>query len=206
MLKKLLYYLALLSTIFFISACSGPNLSSSKSSGDDVNWEVGGVAAKLVKKLTSNRTFYEDEGPAVAITSFYYLDQDNQSMKLSMILAESIIHQMQKQGYRPIDYKLMPTVKMSANGSYVFTKNMEELREKGFVNLVLIGTLTELFDGILINARIIDIRTGVVVSSSQAILDKSIIETIFEEPEYRKLYTPQKDKKGKKTDDKKGKK
>jgi TolB-like protein len=172
------------------------NNGSIFSSNSDISWDIAEITASLVKKLTSNRTFYEDDGPAVAITAFYFLDQDNQSPKLSMILADNIIHQMQKQGYRPIDYKLMPTVKVTKNGGYVFTKNMQELREKGFVNLVLIGTMTELYDGILINARIIDLRNGVVVSSSQEMIEKDIIEDIFKEPEYKSQYTlPNKPKK-----------
>ena len=200
-ITKLFKYTLIILLIGF-SGCNNFTPSSSKgarggfASNGDINWDIAEITASLVKKLTSNRTFYEDDGPAVAITAFYFLDQDNQSPKLSMILADNIIHQMQKQGYRPIDYKLMPTVKVTKNGGYVFTKNMQELREKGFVNLVLIGTMTELYDGILINARIIDLRNGVVVSSSQEMIEKDIIEDIFKEPEYKSQYTlPNKPKK-----------
>ena len=189
-MSQIVKILTFITIIIYTSGCNGVNLSSGSSKkGDDINWEVNNITAELVKRLTSNRTFYEDEGPAVAITSFYYTEDANQSKKLPIILADSIIHQMQKQGYRPIDYKLMPTVKV-VDGGYKYTKNMEELREKGFVNLVLIGTLTELFEGMLVNARIIDIRTGVVVSSAQTILDMQTLENIFKEPEakYRDLY------------------
>jgi TolB-like protein len=186
--KTFIYMLIILLSFAGCNNIQATKKGGGYSSGSDISWDLTEITASLVKKLTSNRTFYEDDGPAVAITAFYFLDNANQSNKLSMILADSIIHQMQKQGYRPIDYKLMPTVKRDKNGNFTFTKNMAELREKGFVNLVLIGTMTELYDGILINARIIDLRNGVVVSSSQEMIDKDIIEDIFKEPEYREQY------------------
>lgn len=175
-----LFYSGCNNTGGLASARWGINGSGEKLLGLDI------VTEDMVKKLTSNRNFYEDEGPSVAITSFYFIENKNQSNRLSIILADSIIHQMRKQGYKPIDYKLMPTIEVTNEG-YKVTKNFEELKEKG-MGYALIGTLTELYDGILINARIIELKSGVVVSSAQGMIHKDLIIQLFEEPQYRSLY------------------
>ena len=101
----------------------------------------------------------------------YQTDYDRTN-KLGYIIAENMIHEMQVRGYRVLDYKVMPVIKITKHGDFAISRNIEKLKKKHLINYVLTGTIIEMYNGMALNVRIVDLASYLVLSSAQAFIDK----------------------------------
>lgn len=106
----------------------------------------------------------------VAITSFVDLQHLDATNWLGNSVAEGFIYQLQRRGFKIVDYKTTGSIQITHQGDFALSRDWKELSEKQEVQYVLTGTMLRQDGGVLINARVIGIQTRIVVASAQGFL------------------------------------
>lgn len=138
--------------------------------GTSVAGKFNEVARFISDQLAQNKDIDNISESTIAITSIVDVENMKDTNKIGVSLAEHMIHELQIRGFKVIDFKLMPAIQVGDDGDYTFSRKVEELRKKHNINYVFSGTFTKHTDGMLINARILDMESSIVTSSAQAFI------------------------------------
>jgi TolB-like protein len=139
---------------------------------------INQLVANLGKQLTQNRNFKNISNNKIAITSFVNLNDFENVGVVGNIISENLIHELQVRGFKVIDFKTMDAIKVQQKGDFIFSRNAEKLRKKYDINLVLTGTCTSYKRGVVVNARIINMKDHSVVSTAQIWIEKRLLNKI----------------------------
>ncbi len=139
---------------------------------------INRVVSSLSEQLTQNKNFENIQNSAIAITSFVDLDNLKITSRLSNILSENLIHEMQVRGYKVIDFKTMEKIKIDSSGDFLFSRDVTKLRKELNINYALTGTYVRYRSATVVNARIIDLKTHVVLSSAQVLIPTRIVKRV----------------------------
>ena len=128
------------------------------------------VSQAMADQLIRNSDLMQLSQNPVAITSFVNLEDFDETNRTGEIIAENMLHELQVRGHKVIDFKMMPYIRVTPQGDFVRSRDIEELMTKHNINVVLTGTYVYHNDGLVVNARMMDFASGVVVSSAQGSL------------------------------------
>ncbi|PHS56292.1 MAG: hypothetical protein COB17_09810 [Sulfurimonas sp.] len=175
-MKKIL--LTLLVCLSIVSSLSAQNWYRYIQSSYNDAGKINQLVSALSDQLTLNKNFTDISQPVIAITSFVCLENFKATTRLSNILSENLIHEMQVRGFKVIDFKMMESIKIDKAGDFLFSRDVEKLRKTLNINYALTGTYTEYKDGTVINARIINLKTHIVLSTAQVFIAKQTLRHI----------------------------
>ena len=177
--------LALAVFLFFLPLFGGENYPYAKKVqlmefGTNANAAgyVNQIVSAIADQLGQNKDFANIKKTPIAITSIVNIENLQKTDKFGNVIAENLIHEMQVRGYRVIDYKTMPSIKVGKNGDFIFSRIVSELRKEQKINYVLSGTYTKYRTGIAVNCRIIDVSTNVVKSTAQVFVPTGLINAV----------------------------
>ncbi len=139
---------------------------------------INQIVSAIADQLAQNKDFANIKDTPIAITSIVNIENLQKTDKLGNVIAENLIHEMQVRGFRVVDYKTMPNIKIGKDGDFIFSRIVKELKRKQKINYVLSGTYTKYRTGIAVNCRIIDIRTNVVKSTAQVFIPIGLINAV----------------------------
>lgn len=104
--------------------------------------------------------------PPVAIASFVDTDTLEDSGYLGRYLAEVFVHELSSRDIDVIEYKLTGSIAVTKDGDYLFSRDWSKISNKARVSHVLTGTITRNKDGVVLVARIINMRDFSVIASA----------------------------------------
>lgn len=136
------------------------------------------IASALADQLGQNKDFADLKNTPIAIMSIVNLENFSEITKTSNIVTENLIHEMQIRGFKVIDYKAMPAIKIGANGDYIFSRDLNDLRNKQNINYALSGTYSSYKGGMAINLRIVNIQNNVVLSTAQVFIPRGVLREV----------------------------
>ncbi len=136
------------------------------------------LVSTLADQLTQNKDFGDIEKLIIAITSFVSVDNLKATSRISNILSENLIHEMQVRGYKVIDFKTMDKIKIDPHGDFLFSRDISTLQTSLNVDYALTGTYTEFKTGTVVNARMINLKTHIVFSTAQIFIPKTLVRRI----------------------------
>jgi TolB-like protein len=146
---------------------------------DPKNRNINHYVQGIMQDLVSNLQSVSSSTPMV-VTSFVYLDSDYASSDLlGKQIAESFIHEIHKFGIPIIDFKTSDYLRVTESGDFVLSKDFLELQENLPVEYVLLGTLTKSLGGVLVNARIVGMKSKAVVASAQGFLPSEVTKALL---------------------------
>lgn len=128
------------------------------------------IASFLANQLANNRDLKNVSDSRIAVASFVGLTSIEETDKLGLALAENLMHEMHVRGFGVVDFKTREYLRVRQGGDFVFSRDVPELRKQYNIHYFLSGTLTKNADGMVINARIIQAETGLLVSTAQAFI------------------------------------
>lgn len=131
---------------------------------------LNNLATFLGEQLVHNRDLINLKESRIAVTSFVGLENLRETNKIGLSLAELLMHKMQLSGFKVVDFKAMGAIVVAPNGDYVFSRNPADLKNEYNIHYFLTGTLTKTYEGIVINARLIDAKTSLIASSAQGFI------------------------------------
>jgi len=172
-MKKLVLILLVFGSFFLLSAQNTTRYINSSYSNNDPA-VLNQLVSALADQLTQNKNFVDIQKSAIAITSFVSLDNLKVTSRLSNILSENLIHEMQVRGYKVIDFKTMESIVIDKKGDFLFSRDLSKLRKSLNVDYALTGTYVDYRNGTVINARIIDLRSHVILSTAQILIPRSV--------------------------------
>jgi TolB-like protein len=140
---------------------------------------INDYARGIMQDLVANLQYVNASTP-MAVTSFVFLDGNYASSGLlGKQLAESFVHESHKYGIPIIDFKTTDFVRVTAAGDFVLSRDYLELTANLPVEYVLTGTLVKHPGGVLVNARIVDIKSKAVVASAQGFLPARVSDALL---------------------------
>ena len=112
---------------------------------------------------------------AIAVTSFVNLSTLESTNWLGQQMAEDFIHELHRRGEIVFDYKLTGSIKVTPEGDFVFSRDWTELAKRVPVSRVLTGTLSRNAEGIIVNARIVSLKTHMVEATAQGFVPANML-------------------------------
>ena len=139
------------------------------------------VTTFMANQLANNRDIKNVSDSLIAVASFVNLNNLDETNKLGMELAENMMHEMHVRGFGVVDFKTREALKVKANGDFVFSRDINELKKQYNIHYFLSGTISRNVDGAVINARLVQADTSLVVSTAQAFLGSRDLQRILSE-------------------------
>jgi len=117
-------------------------------------------------------------GIKIAVASFVELSSSlTKTNALGNQLSENFIHEIQKLGIPVVEFKTLDNIQVTASGDFIFSRNMQDLTIKNNINYALSGTLVYGEFGVAVNARIVNLKTKVVVSSARKMIPHFVLKS-----------------------------
>ncbi|WP_111977302.1 FlgO family outer membrane protein [Algibacillus agarilyticus] len=92
-------------------------------------------------------------------------------------LEEGFVYELTKRGFSVIDYKLMPSIKISEQGDQIWSRDVNQLSGKIDARYILSGTLTEHEKGAVVNVRLIQFDNKKVISAAQGFIPTNVFHS-----------------------------
>lgn len=115
----------------------------------------------------------------VMVTSFLNLDDLTETNGLGRLIAESLIHELQVRRWKVIDARLVKDVIINKKGEFALSRDIKNIRDSYDVTGIVTGTYSIANSSIIVNAKVMDIETGVITSSGQMSIPLSGIEGLL---------------------------
>jgi TolB-like protein len=114
----------------------------------------------------------------IAVTSFVDLNGNLQSTNmLGNQISESFIHEVQQYGIPVVDFKVMQYIEVNNRGDFVFSRNNQKLADSLEADYILSGTLVYTASGVVVNARIVNMSSKVIIASTKGLIPTFILES-----------------------------
>ena len=106
-------------------------------------------------------------GNTFIVTSFGNLNKLSETNGLGRLIAENLIHELQVRKWQVFDVRMTKDIVVSESGEFSLSRDIKKIREFYKVGGIVTGTYTVAKDDIIVNARCLNINTGMVASSGQ---------------------------------------
>lgn len=136
----------------------------------------------LIQDLFSN-VDSPDNSHVIAVANFALLDSDlKRTSHFGRQLNEAIMHETNRTGYSVVDLKSTGRLQFTEKGDIFWhSEEIDEVTGNLDINFVITGTMTRHQGGYLINARIIDVNTNALMSSSQILVPNDVVDAVLKE-------------------------
>lgn len=143
---------------------------------------VNDYAKWLVQDLFSHIDVPNNRS-AFAIANFALLDSNlKQTNHFGRQLNEAIMHETTRIGFAVFDLKSTGRLQFTDTGDIFWhSEQIDELSGELNIDYVITGTMTKHQGGYLLNARIIDVTTNILLSSSQAFAPADVVDAVLSE-------------------------
>ncbi|MDD2366430.1 MAG: FlgO family outer membrane protein [Desulfuromonadaceae bacterium] len=101
------------------------------------------------------------------VTSFTNLDKLGETTPLGRLIAENLMNGLQLHKWQIYEVRLAKGIDVNANGEFSLSRDINKLRDEYKISGVVTGTYSVAEGNITINARVMDVNTGLLVSSAQ---------------------------------------
>lgn len=136
----------------------------------DFNDKMKNLADQLDKNAGANSL-----SNTYIVTSFTNLDKIDDTTALGRLMAENLIYGLQMHKWRVIEIRLSKGADINAAGEFFLSRDINKLRDEYKISGVVTGTYSAAEGNMTINARVIDVNTGVVLSSAQTYLPVNML-------------------------------
>lgn len=101
------------------------------------------------------------------IGSFVDLNDMGKSSPMGRLISENLMHELQVRSWKIFEPRLMQNFLINEGGEFVLSRDVKQLKAKFGVSGVVAGTYVVSGDHTVVNARVVNIETGMVISSGQ---------------------------------------
>lgn len=126
----------------------------------------------------------------VAVTSFVPADSLQQSgdkySDLARQLQEGVLSEAHHFNVGIVEYRLSTQVQLDQHQERALSRNNEQLRTQYRFDYMVVGTYTEVEQGVLVNARLVNTRRATVVSAASVLVPWQTVETHTSTSQWRK--------------------
>ena len=102
------------------------------------------------------------------VTSFSNLNRLSETTRFGRLVAENLMHELQMRRWKIFEVRLTKDITINESGEFSLSRDINKIKEINRVGGIITGTYSTADGYIIVNARVIDIDTGRVVSSAQS--------------------------------------
>lgn len=144
------------------SGATNIDSNTSESAVGGFNDRMKTLADQLNKNAVGNNL-----SKTFIVTSFTNLDNLNDTTAVGRLIAENLMHGMQLNKWQILEVRLSRDVDVTADGEFSLTRDVSKLKDEYKISGIVTGTYSLAEGNVTINARIIDVNTGIIISSAQ---------------------------------------
>ncbi|GAB2915811.1 FlgO family outer membrane protein [Rheinheimera gaetbuli] len=142
------------------------------------NLTIQHYVRQLMQEMLLSMQDVSEQTP-LAVAGFVFLDGDfNQGSLLGNQIAESFMHELHNVGLQVIDFKVTDFIRVTPQGDFIHSRDVEELNENLAAQYAVGGTLSQHKDGVIVNARMIQINNKVVLASAQSLIPNAVVKAL----------------------------
>jgi len=123
---------------------------------------ISSLALQLIENQKLNTT------KPIVVTSFVRLDDFKKTTEFGRVLGESMIHELSTRGLNVTEFRGQIAISVNDNGEYFITRDIKKLKPEIEDTYIVVGTYSRQYKRIMVNARVIDNVTGIVLSTARA--------------------------------------
>lgn len=186
---KFIFLILLTSLTISCTLMTPTHLSDNKNSDNTSTYEqkplvknVNHYTKWLIQDLFSNIDAPNNSN-IFAVVNFALLDSDLKTTNhFGRQLQESIMHETNRTGFSVIDLKSSGRLQLTTAGDIFWhSEKTDELTGEINIDYVITGTMTKHQGGYLLNARIIDVETSALISTSQILVPATVVKAVLTE-------------------------
>lgn len=183
MMKKTFYFMALLMLISSVAGCStlseikSEEQTPEKTQAQNIPESAGKFNDKmraLAEQLDKN-AIGKGAQDTFIVTSFTNLDNLSETTSLGRLIAENLMHGLQLHKWQVFEVRLTKSVDINEAGEFSLSRDISKLKDEHRVSGIVTGTYSVAEGNLTINARVVDLKSGIVISSGQSYVPVSWI-------------------------------
>jgi TolB-like protein len=101
------------------------------------------------------------------VTTFTNLDRLSETTSFGRLIAENVIHELQVRRWQVFEVRLTKDLLINDTGEFSLSRDISKLKEMYKIGGIVTGTYSVADGNIVVNARVVDINSGIVISSAQ---------------------------------------
>jgi TolB-like protein len=166
---------ALLFLVILFNNLSAESIKHNEN-GKNSSMYVREIALTIAEQFNKDKISEYIKNKTLVILSIVNINNFKQASNFGRYISEDLIHAMKIKGFNILDYKATNSIYMNRNGEYIFSRDLRNLKKERNITYALSGTYTIYKDSVTINCRIIDISSGIVVSTAQITVPKTVLK------------------------------
>jgi TolB-like protein len=169
-MKKIVSTSFILIITLFFAACNQNTIviPEEKASTSVTNLTLNNAILSLANQLSQNNKMLAKDTGTITLTSFVDLKKLNSTSQFGRVLGESLFSELFVRGFNITDFRGQNAISVNKNGEFFITRNIEKLDSEVSNTYILVGTYSKIDQNVMINARIIDNKTGKLITSARA--------------------------------------
>lgn len=174
-MKKYRPLVVVLSVALMLSACAertGLNYDGSKR---DTGLALNRIVSDMTDRLFATKIAGNTTLSPIAVTSIVNLGTLESTNPLGQQLAEDFVHELHRRGEVVLDYKITGSIKVTPEGDFSMSRDWTELSKRIPAGRILTGTMARNESGMVLNMRIINMRTRMVEATSQGFVPNDML-------------------------------
>ena len=171
MLKMTIKFILSISIVTFLFTGCNQNtivIPIKEASTNKTYLTLNDAILSLSNQLSKNSKLNLNDTGTITVTSFVDLKQLNKTSQFGRVLGESLFSELFVRGFNVSDFRGQNAISINGNGEFYITRNVTKLQSEVSNTYVTVGTYSKIDQNIIINARILDNKTGKIVSSARA--------------------------------------
>jgi TolB-like protein len=165
---KTLLSIAMVLTIFTGCDQNTIVIPKEKASTSEVHLTLNDAIISLANQLSTNNKILVTDNGTITVTSFVNLQQLNKTSQFGQVLGESLYSELFIRGFQISDFRGQNAISVNGSGEFYITRNVTKLQAEVPNTYVLVGTYSKIDQNVMINARILDNKTGKIVTSARS--------------------------------------
>jgi TolB-like protein len=149
-------------------------ITHSTSSIGNLNAMIIFLADQLERNIDSK---YFSQPSIVA--TFSNLDNLKSTSSFGRLIAENLAHELQVRKWRVIEVKMAKSITMTPSGEFAMTREVAKIKGAHKVRAIVTGTYTYTDENVIVNAKVLNLDTGILLSSAQIIIPTDSISSIM---------------------------
>lgn len=177
-----LFKLILLSLVFVVVGCSTQSQVVNQTQPEPMDSNQAKIAHythQLANQLiASSRDIHA--GQRVAVTSPVFLASGMQESNLvGLQLQQELAAELHALALNVVDFKLTDGIRVTPGGDFALSTNYLELRELQQADYILVGTLVEREETLLVSLRMLEFNSQIVKATAQIEIPHFVIEDLM---------------------------
>jgi TolB-like protein len=131
----------------------------------------------LADQLERNIDSKHFSQPAV-VSTFVSLDDLRSTSTFGRLISENLTHELQVRKWKVVDIRLSKDIMINKSGEFSLSRDVKNLKGTQNIRAVITGTYSFAQEYVIVNAKVLNVESGVILSTAQMAMPIDQIDSI----------------------------